>query len=107
MPNKNQMNLIIKNIQDIPINDAYLLYDLYEWEDEQREIIVNYVIENRQENPPPRYDQLYKLTKMYWERYKFCTHRTCAFRLIDRNIYNYGNLVDHYKLRKHPWTQKN
>ena len=105
-PNKNQMNQIIENIQDIPLNDAYLLYDLYEWEDKQREIIVNYVIENRQENPPPKYDQLYKLTKMYWERYKFCTHRTCAFRLIDRNIYNYGNLVDHYKLRKHPWTKK-
>lgn len=100
---KDQEN-ILRNIKRYTFNELFLLYDLFEWSDENSEILIQQI--QTFQRRPPMYDRFYKLDRLYWEKYKYCLERTCAFRLTDRGYNKFGSMVDLYKIRKHPWRKK-
>ena len=97
-------DIVIENLKQFSFYELYLLYDLFEWTDQNSDILIESI--QRFEKRPPKYDQFYQLGRMYWEKYKYCLERTCAFRLTNKGFEKFGSLVDHYKIRKHPWSKK-
>ena len=99
-----EQDIVIDNLNKLSFSELFLLYDLFEWTDSNSETLIARI--QSFQKRPPQYDQFYKLDRLYWEKYKYCLDRTCAFRLTDRGHNKYGSLVDLYKIRNHPWKNK-
>jgi hypothetical protein len=102
--NLDQKEIVLNNLDKYSFNELFLLYDLFEWSEQHLDILVQKILSFNKR--APKYDKFYQLGRMYWEKYKYCLDQTCAFRLTDRGHKKYGTLVNLYKIRKHPWSEK-